>query len=327
MKRWIVLFTFIAATSYAGEYASQPGRLDWSSAFPPSVSNTGNHSVFTSAFQRWTTLREKYSYSLRQHYSSSAVAAGYSYTHESWKLGAAFSYEHGTRKYHYKGTPDPYQWDIQNIRKRSNTASITIFGGLLNQANWYLDASATVAFQKFNNDMLYPGSLDYKARESRTHFSASLETGKSFILGQGFIITPHLGVDFAIIEKTYLSSFTPPVPSVWEGEHQYAAEIPFGIRISKSVTSGCWSITPFADLGAVITVGRISFASFHPGFAVNTGTGWKTYGVSNNDFGGRIQTGVQAKYNERFTFGVNYTFEVRKDYRDHRISANFDLAF
>lgn len=273
--------------------------------------------VFASAFQRFARLKKDDDQYASTRYNPTAGAIGYIYSREYWQMGASLSYEHGTRK---------YSLDSASYRVRSDTPGITLFGGWVNPDGWYVDGSTFLGFSDLKARDLHgaPGNYGGGNTVHNTMFGASLEAGKSFVTGDEWVFTPHVGFDFAHAPSE--NYWFDGAGGITNGSQNFY-EIPVGMAISKSFVCGDWSITPSVDLTLVNSLGNIDSYNAYPGFASRTAKEWKVYGVGADHIGGRIRTGINAKLGERTSVDVDYTYEGRKGYRDHRISAMFGWSF
>lgn len=275
-----------------------------------------NHSVFVTGFQRFARLKNDDGVASTR-YNPTAGALGYLYNQNSWYAGGALSYEHGTRKY------DLWNSDV-DYKVRSNMPGMSLFGGFETPDGWYLDTAA------------YMGFGDYKAKDVRgvgltgngnkfheNAYAASIEGGKQFNLGS-FLLTPHVGIDYAYTEG---ESHIFGANARRNVDSQNYLEIPLGVSFSKVFDYNNWSIMPKVDLTMVNSIGDMDTMNDQPGFTYRTAKSWKVAGVGGDNIGGRITAGVAAKVNDRTTMGLDYTYEGRKDYNDHRISAMIGLSF
>lgn len=266
--------------------------------------------VFVSAFQRFASLKN--SDSTHTRYNPTAGAVGYIHRQGMWEAGAAVSYEHGTRKY-----------DESNgsYRVRSNTPGVSLFGTVNAMNGWYVDASTFLGFGHYKpKDLSGFGGGDSL---NKTVFALGGEVGKNFELGSGFLVTPHVGVDYA---------YTPTERHRWAGarrdvDSQSYWEIPLGVSFSKTLNCGAWVVTPKVDLTLVNSIGGMDTINRQPGFAYRTNKGWRVAGIGGDHIGGRFTGGVAAKLNQRTEVGLDYTYEVRKSYNDHRLMAAFGWSF
>lgn len=118
--------------------------------------------------------------------------------------------------------------------------------------------------------------------------------------------------------------------SPWPNQNFY--EIPLGVTFAKDFAVCDWVITPSVDLTLVTSVGHIKNRNMNgrAGFASLTGSdgsAWKVYGIGAENWGGRATAGVKAVKSERFDLDFNYTYEGRKKYYDHRLTASVGWSF
>lgn len=273
--------------------------------------------VFASGLQRFARLKNNDN-NLNTRYNPTAGAVGYLYSQEYWQAGASFSYEYGNRK---------YDFGDGSMKVRSSTPGIALFGTLLRPDGWYLEGSAYAGFNRlkgrdFNDNGVWHGDSNSK---TRTQFAASLELGKSFIFDNNFVLTPHVGLDYAHSPGESYRFADGSIVGNNSSENFW--EVPIGVGLSRTFLCGNWAITPFADATLVSSIGHMDNMNAYPGFSYRTAREWKTTGIAGDHWGGRFRTGVNTKLNDRTSIDVDYTFEGRSGYRDHRISAMLGWSF
>lgn len=275
-----------------------------------------NNTFFASGYQRFARLKNNDN-SLNTRYNPTAAAVGYVYSQEYWQAGMSLSYEHGTRKYDFDGS---------SMKVRSNTPGVALFGTYVRPDGWYLEGSTYVGFNRlkardYNDSGTWVGDSNGK---TRTQFAASLELGKSFIFDNNLVLTPHIGLDYAHVPgETYRfgngSELGNSSENVWE--------IPLGVGLSRTFLCGNWSFTPFVDATLVTSIGHMDNMNATGGFSYRTAREWKTVGIAGDHWGGRLRTGINTRLNDRTSLDLDYTFEGRSGYRDHRISAMLGWSF
>lgn len=285
-----------------------------------------NQTVFFSGFQRFANLKNGDG-DVNTKYNPTAGAIGYVYNQGQWHAGAAFSYENGTRKYDYRTVDASY-------RIRSSTPGISIFGGMETPNGWYVDTAAFLGFGSYKSkrfDAAMGGNRVHVGsgnNQHNTNFALSLEGGKIFQLPSDFLVTPHIGIDYAYTSgETYRFMDGGTTYRMAAINSQNYFEIPLGVSFSKMFYMGNLTLTPKVDLTMVNSFGGMDTMNSQPGFAYRTAKGWRVAGGGGDHVGGRITAGMDAKLGDRTSFGVDYTYEARKRYHDHRISAMFGLAF
>lgn len=276
-----------------------------------------NHSVFASGFQRFARLKNDDGVA-NTRYNPTAGALGYVYSQNNWYAGGAVSYEYGTRKYDQQGGNQSYEM-------RSNTPGVSIYGGFSTPDGWYVDSAAFMGFGKVKARKLQgPVDMGSGDRIHKNVYAMSVEGGKEFTMSNGLLVTPHVGLDYAYTPSEnhqFGDAFDRQVDS------QNYFEIPVGITFAKLFDCGNWDILPRIDLTMVNSFGGMDTMNDQPGFAYRTAKSWRVAGVGGDHIGGRVTAGVDARLNNRTTLGLDYTYEGRKDYSDHRISAMFGWSF
>ncbi|MCC8189316.1 MAG: autotransporter outer membrane beta-barrel domain-containing protein [Planctomycetes bacterium] len=297
--------------------------------FTSSAYLTPQSEIFVSGMQRFVTMKNKKNDSVdrfeKTKFSPTAVALGYKFGNDTWTAGLSASYEVGNLKY--------YNYGFDEFAKiRDETWGFTLFGEYRFCDGWYVNGSTMVglASQKVKGGYVGTDAYGSRGKANSTRYAASLEVGKRLDLGNSFVITPHAGFDYAHIPGKDIpytvGGFADDSP--WESQNYY--EIPVGVAFAKTYAAGCdWFITPSLDLTFVSSLGNMKERSMNnrPGFASRTGSEWKVYGIGASHWGGRVTAGVQAIKANRFDLGVNYAYEGRKKYHDHRITADVGLAF
>lgn len=309
----------IAVAAFAAVLGTAAMAID----FNPQCYQNTNHEFFVSGFQRYTTLKSGDGVFNKTKYSPTAGAVGYRYSTPQWSGGLVVSYEGGRSK-NYMG--DDY------LRIRDNTLGFTLFGRYNGMNGWYASSSL---FTGFNNMKTRGGriagvGLSSAGGEDSTYFAASLEVGKLYEFGDGFRMTPHAGIDYAHTPSMDLKYRVRGAGSFSDSmESQNFYEVPIGVTFAKDFVTCDWVITPSVDLTMVSSIGHMKDDSynFRSGFASYDGSQWRVYGSGAEHWGGRITAGIKAVKSERFDLGVNYSYEGRKDYNDHRITAGIGLKF
>lgn len=281
--------------------------------------------VFFSAMQRFVTMKNKTHGDRmdKTKYKPTSLALGWQYSTEQLTAGVSTSYEIGKIKYYDDG-------DFAKVRDRM--FGFTLFGEYRFGCGYYTKGSAFVGFasQKLKSGHDDTGlTFSSGGSTSSTRFGASLEFGKVFEIGDGFRVTPHVGFDYArytgknIPYSDISGDYAISQPS------QNLYEFPIGVKLAKDFQYCDWVVTPSVDVTLVTSVGGIKNHNMNarPGFASRTGSEWKVYGITGDHWGGRITTGVKAVKAGRFDVDVNYAYEGRKKYNDHRLSATVGLGF
>lgn len=287
------------------EYARNPNAYECVSV----------NQAFVSVMHR--SVRLKKSEGPRTKYTPTAFAVGYVHTMDKLQLGAAFNFEGGNRKLNYRNGA--------GYKVRTNIPGISAFGTYRPFVDsTYLSGSMFLGFANYKaKDPLPANRISGTDKEHRNVFSMGLEAGRTWVFGQGFQVTPHVGLDFS-----YAPSENYQFDQAWDRiDSQTYWEIPLGVTLRKTFDFGGWLITPKADFTLVTRVGGVDPKNAHPGFSYRVADKWKTVGASADSFGARITLGVDARFNDRWTFSVEYIYEGRSKYNDHRISGSVGFAF
>lgn len=278
-----------------------------------------SHTVLASGFQRFARLKNSDS-DVTTRFNPTAGALGYIYSPGNWYAGAAFSWEHGTRKYAFRD-------ENGGAKIRSNMPGVSLYGGMEFPEGWYADGGAFLGFGDYHARSAHD-STAYYGSGSKQHeevFAANLEVGKNFDFGGNFMLTPHVGFDYAYTPGESYSWGNADI--VGGSRSQNYVEIPLGVSISKAFDCGNWQIVPKVDLTMVNSIGNMDAMNTSPGFAYYTPKGWRVAGIGGDHIGARVTAGVKANMSERTSLGLDYTYEGRERYNDHRISAMFGLSF
>lgn len=285
-----------------------------------------NQTFFVSGFQRFASLKNGDG-DVNARFNPTAGAIGYVYNQGLWHAGAAVSYEYGTRKYNYRTVDADY-------RVRSSMPGVSLFGGMTTPNGWYVDTAAFLGFGSYKAkdfDAMIGGVPVHSGSGNRQHntaFAASIEAGRNFNLGSDFLLTPHLGFDYAYTSgESYRFTNGATTYRMADIDSQNYFEMPLGVSFSKMFYMGAWTLTPKVDLTMVNSFGKMDTMNAQPGFAYRTAKGWRVAGIGGDHVGGRVTAGMDAKLGDRTSIGLDYTYEARKSYHDHRISAMFGLAF
>lgn len=347
MKTVLTVLSFaLCSAAVAGDYGSYaPSRLNYDqrSALGASSSSVPDRGVFVSMQQRFVKAKKdqtqhstgygwfprSYKQKTESKSSPTAVAVGYVFSRDCWYAGATLSFETETRT-HETST----QRDIFYNKIRNETYGLTLFGRLNTTNGYYVKGSGVIGYRHskakqsyleflgLGRDELQKGDVDRGSSAG-----LSVEFGKDFLLDENWGITPHLGFDYSYNQKSEYDFGFPGQIALgkikWDRRH--SLEIPLGVKLSKTAYYGPWAVTGFVDATFIASIGRRDV--WHTGFSSRTADEWKVYGIGGGHYGGRLKGGFTTRYNERLTMGIDYTYEGRKRYNDHRVSATFGLAF
>lgn len=282
---------------------------------------TSNHEIFTSAFQRFVTA--KHSGEVRKTtYKPTAGLIGYRYSTPQLSAGLALSYESGLSKNYL---------DNGNFRMRDETIGISLFGKYTGFSGWYAQSSFFTGFnrKKVRDGFMNGAPVSYDGKDSSTYFAGALELGKNFEFGAGTRVTPHAGFNYAFAPSNELRVREGGVATRYTPGRQNFFEIPVGVTFEKDFYAADWVITPAVDLTMISSVGNIKDENYNyrSGFAAYDGSKWLVHGVGSGHWGGRVTAGINAVKSDRFDVGVSYTYEGRKKYDDHRITAGVGIKF
>lgn len=334
MKRFVCLFAvFLAGTSVA-----------WSVDFYQGAFSGGNSEFVASYYQRFVTAKNRHSSFDKVKSNPAAGGIAYQYHNgDQWTAGLSISYEQGDIKAYSSDWNAVGYRDIYNKLTNRNLG-FTVFGKMNLFDGWYVKGSGHLGFNwlklKHNDWTQYSAAGGYlgqggdyygRGNRSSTQFGLSLEGGKAFVVGDGFIITPHAGIDYSYTPKARIK--------VWDAAtgfdntlsiaHQNYFELPIGVMASKDFCAGDWTITPSVDLTVVPAVGNIKSdnMNYRTGFASFTGSDWKAYGVGGDHWGGRVSAGVKADMSKRAGMELKYAYEGRRKYDDHRLMLSGFIRF
>lgn len=320
----------MAGRLFAGQHEYTQSRLNYDQLAV--YDRLVNHSVFATIFNRYVKFGEKYGWNHEQRYNSVATAIGYAYSRNCWQVGASFSLEHGKRKYDTLALAFPFYKAY--IHRSTNTVGLTLFGNYVLPSGWYGHASAFAGYQHTNNNLIkyrYSGSPGVfypdgnRFNDGSGHFALALEAGRRFALTDSFGLTPHIGINYAVHTAEYMASESSR-SALTDNKPRHSLEIPIGVAIKNEISCGAWIFKPFVDASLIARLGGSNF-DFRPGFASFNGHEWNVYGLDRTGMGGRVKVGTEIRYSERVNLSIDYAFETRRKYRDHRVSAAFGLAF
>lgn len=297
------------------------GRLDnYQASGFLSVKNTFKHTFFLSSQQRFTQFRHWGDNRTRK-YNPTAISFGYAYSKNNWHVGGALSFESGKDK-----------MDFANSKNK--VYGMTLFGGLNFESGWELKFTgftARASSKEIVKDSAVfplppPPNVLSTSKENVYAFGASIDLGKSISVWNGVTIRPHIGIDYSattsIKHKHYLSGYG--LALLVNRRRDHFIEVPAGISVRKDFCFDDFVLSPVFD-ASLIHARKSRHGS--PGFASFNGREWKTYAVDGGDIGGRFNFALKGRYRQNVDFGVDYTFEVRNDYTDHRLSASFGVKF
>ncbi len=280
-----------------------------------------NHEFFTSAFQRFVTSKRGGGAVGKTRYNPTAGLIGYRFSTPQWSAGMAVSYESGRSKNSVDGG---------DFKFRDETLGASLFARYNGFSNWYAQSSF---FTGFNRTKMRGGTIDGErvtgdGRDNSMYYAATLEFGKTFEFAYGTRLTPHAGFNYAYVPGTTLRGRVGGEP-FGKFPSQSFYEIPVGVTVATDFYASDWVITPSLDVTAISSLGNIDNDNynFRSGFSAYDGSKWQVHGVGSGHWGGRVSAGINAIKSEKFDLGVNYAYEARKNYSDHRIMAGIGMKF
>lgn len=293
-------------------YSRYPGRPSYDEECDPV------NQIFASFMYRSVRLKkEKAGSPSNVKYTPGHFAVGYIHSMQKLQVGAAFNYEGGTRKLRNR--------DGSSLKIKNSIPGISGFATYRPfPDSTYVSGSMFLGFASYKaKDLRTPFAVGGSDKDHRNLFSLGFEAGHTWSFGPGLLVTPHIGFDYSYApsEKFNVSGVPIGIKS------QSYFEFPLGVTLKKTFNCGGWLLTPKVDLAITPSVGGIDPKNAHPGFAYRVADKWKVVGASGSNFGGRITLGVDAKLGQRVALGLDYTYEGRSKYNDHRIAASFNLAF
>lgn len=275
--------------------------------------------VFVSAFQRYAKLNNSDG-DERTRYSPSAAALAFHSTHGMLEAGFSLSYEEGTRK---------YRGDDHDYRVRARTAGMTIFTGFNGPLGLYVDQATYLGYGTFRGrDYYEPGGGRIRSTKEihKYQFATTIEIGKVFHFPFGWSMAPHAGFEFARAPgETYNWSRGGGPRLKYHSQNSY--EFSGGLSLGKTVSLLGLEVSASTDATVVGNAGRSDSMNYHPGFAYRTAKEWRVAGVSGDRLGARLRAGVDARLAGSMRLGVDYLYEKRKGYVDHRVSALLGWSF
>lgn len=275
--------------------------------------------VFASGFQRYTRLRHDDGVVTRTSYNPTAAALGFYSTTGALEAGFTLSYERGTRKY----------GGDTGFRVRSEMPGMTVFTGFNGPDGFYLDQYTFLGYGTFKGRDLYDAGGDVWRRSGDIHkfqLATGFEVGKVFSSDGGWSIAPHAGFEFSRAPSEAYNFSRSDGPRLrYHSQNSY--DVSAGLTLGKSLLVGDWKFTPSVDVTVVDSIGRRDAMNFHPGFAYRTSKEWRVGGVGGDHLGGRLRAGIDARLGLRHVLGLDYVYEKRDGYQEHRMSAVFGWSF
>lgn len=281
-----------------------------------------SHEIFTSGFQRFVTSKSTKGVLRKTTARPTAGLVGYRYSTPQLSAGLAVSYEAGNSR-NYS--------DAGMFRLRDETIGVSLFSRYTGFSGWYAQSSLFGGYnRKEARDGVVNGvAISRNGRDSSNYFAATLELGRQFDLNNGLRITPHAGFNYSYAPSSELRVRENGAPARWDVDSQNFFDIPVGVTFAREFSASDWTVTPSVDLTLVGTVGGIDRENYNYryGFAAYDGSKWQVHGVGSGRWGGRVTAGINALKADRFDVGVNYSYEGRKRYEDHRITAGVGVRF
>ena len=254
-------------------------------------------------------------------YGGAAIGIDYN-VNETFRLGLALN---------AGGGDSESQGDFHRTENDFDFFGVSLYGSYTNGA-WGL--TGDIGYTSIDNaiEQKLPSAMGLgsklKAEVDSDAFTVGLTGRYRFTAGSGLNITPHLGLRYTKISTDGAEVKSPSHGRVFkvETDDQNLFQIPLGVKFSGDLsTQGGWTITPSADLGALLTMGDTDVDSQ----ARIAGTGYR--GVTNADivdkaaFTGTL--GLKAKADNGLSLGLDYGILAGGNQTDHSVSGMLRIEF
>ncbi len=252
-------------------------------------------------------------------FTSGGAILGYDHVvADNFILGIAGSYLRGETKISDLAT----KYD-------SDLVSVGLYASWRHESGFFsrLNAGYAHGWNEYDVNLLVGGSKSGKY-DSDAFFSG-LELGYEFQLPASITLSPSAGVNYRHMRNdgwTESATGDLAIASQFKRRSENAVDIPLTLRVSKTwnLGNGCY-LVPEARLGWIysakknqpmILAGYAGSNAFMPQYGVDPGRDrW------------RLGGGFRAQFAKGFDAGLDYDFEVRKNYRNHQLSFTLGVSY
>lgn len=252
-------------------------------------------------------------------FTSGGVILGYDHIlSNNFILGIAASYSRGETKISDLGT-----------KYESDLASAGLYASWRHESGFFsrLNAGYAHGWNDYDVDLLVGGGKSGKY-DSNSFFSG-LELGYEFQLPACVTLSPSAGVNYRYIRNdgwTESATGDLAIASQFKRRSENAVDIPLTVRVNRSwnLGNGCY-LVPEARVSWIYAAKKN-----HPMIMAGydgTGVFMPQYGVDPGRDRWRLGGGFRAKFAKGFDAGLDYDFEVRKNYRNHQLSFTLGLSY
>jgi Uncharacterized protein with a C-terminal OMP (outer membrane protein) domain len=252
-------------------------------------------------------------------FKSAGAILGYDHVlSDNFILGIAGSYSRGETKISELGT-----------KYESDLASAGLYASWRHESGFFsrLNAGYAHGWNDYDVDLLVGGGKSGKY-DSDSFFSG-LELGYEFQLPGCVALSPSAGVNYRYIRNDGWAESVAgdlAIANEFKRRSENAVDIPLTVRINKSwdFGNGCY-VVPEARVSWIYAAKK-NRPMIMAGYA-GTGVYMPQYGVDPGRDRWRLGTGLRAKFAKGFDAGLDYDFEVRKNYRNHQLSLSLGMSY
>lgn len=218
--------------------------------------------------------------------------------------------------------------DVDDLAAKyhADVMNLALYSSYLHESGFLAQASLGFAYGWNRYDVSMVLGPDKKGRFHNQSYSANLDLGYVFTPGSAAII-PSVGVRYSHVRQDGWNERGGQVGSVgfFKESRQNMVDIPIQMRASQVFDCGAVRVTPEVRL-AWIYAARKNRSRIDYGMT-GTSDSYTVQGVNPGRSRARVGGGVRTEWCGRYAAGIEYDFEWRSKYRDHRVTANVGLSF
>ena len=241
---------------------------------------------------------------------SVGVAVGWDrYVSERFFVGAAFGYDYGAQTF-------------DTIRSRADIEAFRVmtYGGYRN-GSWFVDGYAgyTKDWHKTRRDInISPFASVARAKYDDNMFSTGFEVGRHFHFGATTLV-PTIGLHYTYLGSPRIRESGGREANLTVDSGQYASfRLPVGGRLSTDI-DGAWLIWRPEIRAFYVREMDGETAEVCTRFSAVPETSFRAQSGQWGRNGGQFGIGLSANLDYRFSFGVNYDYEIWEQTNRHNI--------
>lgn len=208
----------------------------------------------------------------------------------------------------------------------ADVMNLGVYAGYVHESGFFARAGLGFAYAWNDYDVSMALGPNKKGDFDSQAYTANLDLGYVFRTPAVNLI-PSVGLRYTHIRQDDWRESGGQLGTVgfFEKKRYNAVDIPVALRINRVFESGCLKIAPEARVAWVYAAKKnrseINYGIQGAGYTATM------HGVNPGRNRYQVGAGVKAEWRDKYEFSLDYDYEFRSKYQDHKLSVNFGVAF